>query len=482
MKSSNIYPNQSQELVRVFQQAGNNSKVMCIPIDYAKKDHLVMFCNGNGHVLRKPFSVNNSPDGVKYLIEQVKRSCQHRHILPEHVFFGGEDVNSYAENFVNTLRQNGWLVANVNAHEAKTHRQNLKASTDRLDLMGIAATLLNRRADCRPAQSGIYHNLRTLTRHRKKLVRIKTSVRNKVHAIVDRLFPGFLNENKSGIAPFSNGCLSLMQERFSARQIHRRKPLSLIRILKKNKTPKAELVAEKLQQYAAQTLSAPDQDIATWQVCLCSHVAHYRFLQDNTEQLAQQIALMLAQTQGAFLTSIKGVGLVLAAGVISEIGDPLAQRSARQLTSYAGIVPKVKQTGGKQGLSLTGRVSKRSNHLLKDYVVQSANHIGHHGPEDLKDDYKRRKAAGQHADFGIGRRFVRMALCMMRTSQIYLPFELRQPGIESSLRADYYLAVWPGLKDKWKKAGALQAAFDRANPLGQWRHIVEQLYGIELKL
>jgi hypothetical protein len=51
---------------------------------------------------------------------------------------------------------------------------------------------------------------------------MKTEVRNRIHTIVDRLFPGFLNEKKSGILPFSNSSLYLMQERFSAPQIRRR--------------------------------------------------------------------------------------------------------------------------------------------------------------------------------------------------------------------------------------------------------------------
>ena len=80
MKKSSIYPNRSQELAALFEKAGNPSRLMCVPIDYAKKDHLVMFCNGNGEVLRKPFSVKNSVDGVKYLLGQVNRSCRHRHI------------------------------------------------------------------------------------------------------------------------------------------------------------------------------------------------------------------------------------------------------------------------------------------------------------------------------------------------------------------------------------------------------------------
>ena len=126
MKKRTIYSNQSQELLRLFEEAGNNSKIMCVPIDYAKKDHVVMFCNGYGDVLRKPFSIKNSPEGVNYLTKQVTRSCRHRGINPKHVFFGGEDVGSYAENFVNALRSKEWLVAGVNAHDAKKQRTNIQ--------------------------------------------------------------------------------------------------------------------------------------------------------------------------------------------------------------------------------------------------------------------------------------------------------------------------------------------------------------------
>jgi len=43
MKKRNIYQNQSQEIVHLFETAGSNDKVMCVPMDYAKKDHLVMY-------------------------------------------------------------------------------------------------------------------------------------------------------------------------------------------------------------------------------------------------------------------------------------------------------------------------------------------------------------------------------------------------------------------------------------------------------
>jgi hypothetical protein len=152
------------------------------------------------------------------------------------------------------------------------------------------------------------------------------------------------------------------------------------------------------------------------------------------------------------------------------------------LVSYAGIIPRVKQTGGPQGETYTGPVAKRCNRILKNYVVQSASHFGLHCPEDLMLDYKRREAAGQHADFGIARRYLRMAMCLMRTSQTYLPRHLRQPGVKLEERAGYYLTAWPYLREKWQKLGALGAVFAKDRPLGQWRDMVEKLYEIKLTL
>ena len=482
MKKRNIYQNQSQELHTLFKEAGNSAKVMCVPIDYAKKEHVVMFCNGHGDIVRKPFPVKNSPLGVDYLTDQVLRSCKRRGINTDHVFFGGEDVGSFAANFVTTLRSQGWLVAGVNAHDAKEQRANLQASTDRLDLMGIASMLINRRANVCPAQNGIYWNLRTNVRHRHKLVKLMTEVRNRIHAIVDRLFPGFLDESKSGISAFSKSSLWLMKSGFCARQIHQRKQPTLVKGLRKYGVKNPELTAIKLQQYASQVLQPPQENLVALQFSMEQHVKHLNCLQDNIDQLEKEIALELAQTQGAFLTSVRGIGIVLASGITSEIGTPFEQAPLNNLVSYTGIIPRVKQTGGPQGQSYHGKVSKRCNRILKNYVVQAASHMGLHGPPELMADYKRREATGQHADFGIGRRLLRMSMCMMRTSQVYLPSQLRSPKTKPQERAEYYLENWPSLHEKWRKSGALKFAFDKNRPLGQWRNIVEQLYEIKLTL
>jgi transposase len=374
------------------------------------------------------------------------------------------------------------LVAGVNAEDAKKQRENLQASTDRLDLLGIARMLINRRGNCAPSQSGSYRNMRTLVRHRRKLVRLATEERNRMHGLVDRLCPGFLDEKNSGLTPFAKPSLRLMEDRFSARQIARRKRSTLAGLISRAGGQQPDSVAAKLQAYAATVLHAAPQYVPTLQLSLAQHVALYRCLKDNIDALEREMAMWLAQTQGAFLMTVKGIGMVLAAGVAAEIGDASTQKPVNNLVSYAGIIPRVSQTGGPEAETYVGAVAHRCNRILKDYLVQSASHIGLHGVEDLRVDHKRRDAAGQHANYGIARRYLRIGMRLMRNSEIYLPPALRRSHAPVEARVEYYQVFWPYLLEKWKKYGAHQMAFAPENPLGQWRQMVQELYGIGLKI
>jgi hypothetical protein len=44
-------------------------------------------------------------------------------------FYGGEDCGAYADNFIAALRLENYLVAGVNALDAKKHREYVQSST-----------------------------------------------------------------------------------------------------------------------------------------------------------------------------------------------------------------------------------------------------------------------------------------------------------------------------------------------------------------
>ena len=441
MGKRSIYRSQSQEIAAVFEEAGNGKKIMCVPTDYAKETHVAMFCNGNGEFLRKPFPVKNTPEGIEYLLERVESTCRKRNIKRKHVIFGGEDGGPYIRNFVDELRAKGCLVVGLNAKDVKDQRENMQASTDKLALHGIAKMILNRRGSCDPPQEGVYRNLRNITRMRRGAVRMGTAVKNRIGGLVDQIFPGFLDEKRSGVAPFSEGSVWLMGERFSPKQIKARKRATLIEGLQREGTPGAERRAKQLQEYASSVLCAPPQYLPTLQSSLSQQIELYRCLRDSVEQYERELAVWLAQTQGALLTTVKGIGLTLAAGVVGELGDPVKQREQhvmKQIVSYSGIIPRTIQTGGPEKEAHSGPVTKRCNRILKDHTVQSGSHVGRQGPDELVADYKRREANGQHADFGIARRFLRAAISMMVKGQIYLPEHLRNGNCTREYLVAYY--------------------------------------------
>jgi len=481
VKHKNIFSRQNQTILKLFEQAGHPRKVLCVVLDYAKITHTALCCNGTGKVIKNPFPVKNNPEGLKVLVETVDKLCRKHQINRKHVFFGGEDCGTFALNMIYNLRSQGFAVVGVNAADAAKQRENHQASTDKLDLLGIANMLINKRGSLAGGCIGAQRALRSLTRHRKQQVRWKTATGNRIHQLVDQLFPGFLDERNSAVPPFSDASLYLMGDRFSSRQIARRQDKVLLRQLKGQGLQLAEQAVIRLKTYARQVLSHPEELSGLLQSSLSCEVRLYRCLMENIQQVNREIAQQLARTPAAMLTTIRGIGITLAAGVSAEIGPVNTQPSLRRLCSYAGIVPRLKQTGGPEKAAVIGRVSRRSNRILKDYVVQCGNHLGLHGPDDLLEDHRRRSANGQHADFGMARRFLRIAMRLMRNGEAYVPPEL-QHGVSIEELREYYLQLWPKLLDKWVKAKAVETAFAPENPLGQWRNMIQEIYEIKLPL
>jgi transposase len=481
VNSTLVFKHRNQDIVRIFERAGNPAKVACVIFDYAKASHLAFVCDGEGRNLKDTFEVENSTAGVDFVCQQIAKTCNRFAIHPANVVIGGEDCGSFSHNFVAALARKGYLVIGVHAHAAKLLRENFQASTDKLDLLGIAKMILDRRGTTRSDPPGNHRRLREITRHRADLVTMRTAVGNRIHGLVDRVFPGFLDERKSGIPPFSESSLKLMQDRFSPEHLRRRALKTLVRDLESLGVPEAAARAERLRALAESVLACPDELTGVLQNALAHEARLYADLGACIEQADLEAAKILATVPAAMLTTIRGTGITLASGVGSEVGPPASQTSLRRLTSYAGIVPGVKQTGGPEKEPRHGRVRRRCNRVLKNYIGQCGTHMGLHGPDDLREDHRRRTANKQHADFGLARRYLRVAMCLMRSHQAYLPPHLRRNADTEELRA-YYLQLWPVLRKKWLKAGALAEAFAPENPLGAWRLAIQEFYGISLPL
>lgn len=101
-----------------------------------------------------------------------------------------------------------------------------------------------------------------------------------------------------------------------------------------------------------------------------------------------------AETSSAFrlLQTIPGVGPYVAASIIGEIQDMTRFRSAKQLIAFAGLDPRIIQSGKK--LNSTGRLTKRGSSYLRRNVFIAANVARQHDSQ-LKALYEKKRVEGK---------------------------------------------------------------------------------------
>jgi transposase len=477
---NSIFQRSNPAIEKVFAEAGSPKKVMCIPIDYAKKQHTALVCNGEGMQLRGVFNIHNTAEGVDFLEDIIKGLCKKHSIRKQHVFFGGEDCTAFCYNFIYALLEKKYLGIGINAYEGAEARQNQLASTDKLDLLGIASVLINKkRGRTLSTEFGEARLMRELTHQRDSLVKAHSAASLRIHHWVDQLMPGFLDAKQSGVEPFSAACLWLMSRHFSPRQLLARKSDVLAEKLRLFMLQNTDAKVAQLKQLARSTLPPPAALCETLQDNLAREVALYQHLNGTLHGLNQQIARRLAATPGAMLTTAPGIGIVLASGLYAEIGEPARQRNIASLAAYAGLASRLKQTGGPDSPPRSLGRSRRACVPLKRRILDIALSIGQYGAEELQSDYRRRVEAHQDARFTMGRRMLRICMHLVRNQAFFLPPSLLSEDREED-RTAYYVKIWDQILIKWRNAGAIQQAFADGAPLEQWRTMLNALYKLNL--
>ncbi len=477
---NSIFQRSNPAIEKIFTEADSPKKVMCIPIDYAKRQHTALVCNGEGMQLRGAFNIHNTAEGVDFLEGIIKGLCKKHSIRKEHVFFGGEDCTAFCYNFIHALLERKYLGIGINAYEGAEARQNQLASTDKLDLLGIASVLINKkRGRTLSTEYGQARLMRELTHQRDSLVKAHTASAYRTHLWVDQLMPGFLDAKQSGLEPFSDASLWLMSQNFSPRQLLARKNDVLSEKLRLFMLQNTDAKVVKLKSLARTTLPPPAGLTETLQDNLAREVRLYQHLQATLHEINQQIARRLAATPGAMLTTVPGIGLIFASGLYAEIGEPARHRNMASLAAYAGVVSRLKQTGGPDNPARSLGRSRRACIPLKRRILDIALSIGQYGPDELKADYRRREEAHQDVRFTMGRRLLRICAHLVQHQDFYLPAALRSESTSDECKA-YYAKVWDPILIKWRNAGAIQQAFADGAPLEQWRTMINELYNLNL--
>jgi len=120
----------------------------------------------------------------------------------------------------------------------------------------------------------------------------------------------------------------------------------------------------------------------------------------------------------AILKSAPGVGFVTAEVVLSELGDVSRFRNSKAVCCYAGLVPAVRQSGGKRSKDL--KITKEGSGLLRWALVESAWRLVGTSPKwsALFGRLKQRKGS-KRAIVAVARKLLCVLYAMLRTRTPY---------------------------------------------------------------
>lgn len=248
----------------------------------------------------------------------------------------GMEATGYAQWFERMLAEQGhelWVGDAAEIRAMRVRRQ----KTDSRDAYHLLDLLLGDRFPRIWIPSPAERDVRQLLRHRFKLVGLRTSVRNQLHALA--MGQGVCRKRKLWSRAGRKELESLALDPWASRR--RRELLELLDRL----NPSLEELDQAVQKEAT------------------------------------------SRPEAVRLMKQPGVGPVTALAFVLTLGPVERFRRSKQVVSYLGLNPREASSGGQQRL---GSISKQGNPLLRYLLVEAAQTASHFDPE-WRRDYLRLK-------------------------------------------------------------------------------------------
>jgi len=471
-ENGNIYRNGNQALKEALEQY-RPSQILYVPLEIGKYNHKAKIVNFLGDVLIKPVEFANSKNGLKFILEKIKDA--QKIASAEKIFCGCESCGHYHLNIVYHLKQFGLPIEPINPRDVRKENPNKDAKNDLIDLNAIARTMIYNKGTRQVIPEGVYYKIQRASRTRMNLVRRRTSSRNIITGLVDRIFPGLWDKDDSVFSQrFGKASLLLLEHYPYPKKITLLGEKRLSRFLRKNNTKLGEETAKKIVQKAMDCLSKPEEELEMDILSLRCHIKVLYQYEEVIQTLEKEIALLLLQTPGTYLLSIPGIGVEYASQFTAEVGDIRRFAYANQIICFAGICSRVFESSEYEAKGLP--MTKMGSKFLRTTLNQIALSLNAHC-NPFRSYYQRKREEKKDrpgiARIATGNRFVKLAFALMRKEELYRPRDLVD-------EKKYYVQLWKKILEKLEKIDL--NLLPKENYLIKIKKEIEDKYGLKLSL
>lgn len=386
-----------------------------VGIDVAKRNHEVTVITSEGQVVCKAFRISNTCTGYNRMMERLGKLTN----LKGQFIFAMESTAHYWLALYTRLKKNGYQVVILNPIQTHTMREMFlrKSKTDAKDSLVIAEVIrFGRYAASNVPQEKLLA-LKELCRNRSYLMDLASDLKRKTVALLDRVFPEYETQFDS---IFCKSSLAVLNKYPTPQKLANANLSKLTEILWTSSNGHfGEWKALEMKALARNSFGIADCEGA-YSALILLMLEQIHTLQEKCGALEAQIGALLQQFDTT-LTTIPGIGAILAATILSEIGDISRFSSADKLAAYIGVDPAVNQSGEFVGTHV--HMSKRGSPYLRRAVWMASVGAVQRDPM-FKAYYEKKAAEGLRYMSIIGhvtKKMTAVIYAIMRDNKAYVP-------------------------------------------------------------
>ena len=367
-----------------------------LSVDVAKNKSMIMLMNSDGEILIDSKEIKHNLEEFEKVKEEIKE------INPENLTVFMESTGIYHLPVERYFKENGFNTLVINSLTTKNNYDTIrKTKTDKKDCYRLAKLFFVNEVEYHYlSKDDLYANLKAMTRQYFYLTQVNVSCKNRYKRLINICFPE-LEEIFKSSRIYEETALNFIKAFPHAYIVKEKRIDALYNNLYKTNSRHDyyyKRLAHQIKDIASNSYPGIDKEHSD--VKNLSDMAG--ILQENIKTINELKEKMIETAKQSpyfeIINSFYGIGEVLTAELLGELGDITRFDTHKQLIAFCGLDPTIIQSG--KSINVHGAISKRGNKYARWIlfnISQMVVKLGHQCPEHpVYNYYLMKKAEGKH--------------------------------------------------------------------------------------
>ena len=378
-----------------------------VGIDVAKVKNDCIIIDSEGKTVHDVFTFENSKMGFSKFYSSVAS------LLPLEVRIGLEATGHYSLNLIDFIDSKQLPLIVLNPLSVNLYRKSItlrKTKTDKIDCLVIAQMIRTGEHKSYSPVSYPLRELKTLTRHRYRLIQEQSRIKVSITRLVQILFPELPKHFWSTHQKSSYELLKRYPSASLIADLHLTTLTNILTKSSRNKYSKDKAI--EIRDAARNSIGS---ESAAFQLELMQNITIISAFKKELKIVDSEIKKSMDEINSVILT-IPGISYTLGAIILAEIGDIDAFDNPAKLLAFAGLEPGISQSGN--FVSSNQKMVKRGSKYLRWAILQAARLTAMRDPV-FKEYMNKKLSEGKHynvAKSHVARKLIRVIHKLLSTN------------------------------------------------------------------